>query len=85
MSFSLTVPRSENYQDFEDAVFTVEATPKSDARTKVGKRQNQLVEEGREALLNLAGGAEPPYSGMISGHINADLTGNVTVTLNLLV
>lgn len=85
MSFTITIPRSESYQEFEDAVFDSKVTPKADARTKVGKRQNQFVEEARDALLNLAGSAEPPYAGTISGHVNGDLAGSVSVTLTLLV
>lgn len=85
MSFSLTVPRSVGGESFEDAVIAAKATPKIDARTKIGKCQNMLVEAAKGALIEMAWGFDPPLAGTISGHVNPDLSASVSIGLQLLV
>lgn len=86
MSFSATIPRAENAEDFEREVYNAKVTPKPDGRTKVGKRQNELADAAKATLSELAYGLtfDSPMSGTISGHVNNDLTGNVYLALSLL-
>jgi hypothetical protein len=86
MSFSLSVPRQENYTDFEEAAMNAVASPKPDARTKVGKRQRLFVDVGVDTLLTFAcqyAYEDQALSGTVSGHVNPDGSGNLNVTLVL--
>lgn len=87
MSFTINVPRCKDRREFEDAVLDAKVSQKADARTKIGKLQNQLVDAGRDSLIEMIAYTDPapPYSAKIQGRVNENLSGHVTVTLNLLI
>lgn len=96
MSFSITVPRVDpnsegdiEWDSVWDAVRGATISPKPDKRTKTGKLQERFAEAGKNAFVSAWD--ELPYrategksvSGAISGHVNADGTGNVSLNVTL--
>lgn len=86
MSFSLTVPKSESLDEFYANLDAAKASPKADGRTKAGKYQKEFVHGAKYALDTLSDQIYEglPLSATASGHTNADGTGFVSVTLNVL-
>lgn len=86
-AFVVNVPETTGIDAFFQAVDSAATDPKPDARTKLGKKQRDVIEHGKDALSSLAdvsGNEDGTFSGTVSGKLK-DGDGSYTVTVTLAV